>query len=217
MKKTLASVLSSALLVAACSTYDPYTNEKKTSSATKGTAFGALGGAAIGALASKNNRGKGALIGAAAGAALGGGIGYYMDEQDKVLRQELQGTGVSVTKTGNNIILNMPGNITFKTASSDLSPNFFEVLDSVAKVLNKYDKTAIEVAGHTDSTGSRDANMTLSYKRAQAVAKYLQSQKVKAARFAIEGYGPDYPAASNSTASGREQNRRVEIKLIPTE
>ncbi|MDR1476966.1 MAG: OmpA family protein [Rickettsiales bacterium] len=215
-KKLVSSMLGASLLLAACST-DPYTGESKTSNTAKGAAIGAAAGAIGGLVLGGSNRGQATWIAALGGAAVGAGVGYYMDEQDKVLRQELRGTGVGVTKTGEQITLNMPGNITFKTNSADLSADFFEVLDSVAKVLAKYDKTSIEVAGHTDSTGSRDANMTLSYRRASAVAKYLQGRKVKASRFAIEGYGPDYPAASNSTAAGREQNRRVEIKLVPTE
>ena len=99
----------------------------------------------------------------------------------------------------------------------DIHSDFFDVLNSVAKVLKKYDKTTISVNGYTDSTGTRATNMKLSYNRANTVAKYLQSQGVSAQRFSINGYGPDYPVASNKTASGRAQNRRVEIKLIPTE
>ncbi|MDR2099022.1 MAG: OmpA family protein [Rickettsiales bacterium] len=215
MKKT-ALLMSAVLLLTACATEDPYTGEKRTNKTSIGAGLGALAGGVIGAATSgSKDRGKHALTGALAGAAIGGGLGYYMDEQDKILRRELQGTGVSVAKVGDQIILNMPGNITFKTGSADLSQSFFEVLDSVAKVMNKYDKTKIEVSGHTDNTGSRAGNMTLSYQRATAVAKYLQSQKVKASRFATEGYGPDYPVASNANAAGREQNRRVEIKLLP--
>lgn len=218
MKKISLMALCASLFLTSCSTVDPYTGEKRTSKTTISAGIGALTGAAIGAATSgSKNRGKHALIGALAGATAGAGIGAYMDNQDKILRQELQGTGVSVTKLGNNITLNMPGNITFKTASYDLSPKFFDVLNSVAKVLKKYDKTTIEVVGHTDSTGARTANMTLSYNRANAVAKYLQSQGVKSSRFAVEGYGPDYPIASNGTNAGREQNRRVEIKLTPVE
>ena len=218
MKKISLLAICVSLLATSCTSVDPYTGETKASKTAVGTGIGAFAGAAIGAATSNSkNRGKHMLTGALAGAAVGGGIGVYMDNQDKLLRQELQGTGVSVSKVGNNITLNMPGNITFKTASYDISASFYDVLNSVAKVLKKYDKTKIEVIGHTDSTGTRAANMTLSYNRANAVAKYLQGQGVKASRFTIDGYGPDYPIASNSTASGREQNRRVEIKLTPVE
>lgn len=218
MKKFSLIAICASLLATSCTSVDPYTGEKKTSKTTVGAGVGALTGAVIGATTSNSkHRGKHALTGALIGATVGGGIGVYMDNQDKLLRQELQGTGVSVSKVGNNITLNMPGNITFKTASYDLSPNFFDVLNSVAKVLKKYDKTKIEVVGHTDSTGKRATNMTLSYNRANSVAKYLKNQGVKASRFTIEGYGPDYPVASNGTKAGREQNRRVEIKLTPVE
>ncbi|WP_334095084.1 OmpA family protein, partial [Helicobacter typhlonius] len=143
----------------------------------------------------------------------GGAVGGYMDIQDKKLREELQGTGVSVTKNGNEITLNMPGDITFKSGSADLSVDFYKVLNSVAKVLNKYDKTIVSVVGFTDNTGSAAKNLTLSQQRAQSVAAYLQSQKVKEARFVIEGLGESEPIASNKTAEGRAKNRRVEISL----
>ena len=136
-----------------------------------------------------------------------------MDIQNKKLREELQGTGVSVTKNGDEVILNMPGDITFKSGSADLSADFYKVLNSVAKVLNKYDKTIVSVVGYTDNTGSAAKNLTLSQQRAQSVATYLQNQKVKRERFVIEGMGQDEPIASNKTPEGRAQNRRVEISL----
>lgn len=216
MKKISLLTICASLMITSCTSVNPYTGETQVSKTAVGAGIGAFSGAAIGALTSgSKNKGKHMLTGALAGAAVGGGIGVYMDKQNEELRKSLQGTGVSVSKVGNNITLNMPGNITFKTASYDLSPNFFDVLNSVAKVLKEYDETNIEVIGHTDSTGSRATNMTLSYNRANAVAKYLQNQGVKASRFSIEGYGPDYPISSNSTSVGREKNRRVELKLTP--
>jgi outer membrane protein OmpA-like peptidoglycan-associated protein len=146
-------LLAAAVLAAGCQTIDPYTGETKTSSATKGAAIGAGAGAVLGILTgddSKERRNR-ALIGAGVGALAGGAVGSYMDNQEKKLREQLQGTGVSVTRVGDEIILNMPGNVTFQTDSSDLNPQFFSVLDSVALVLQEFDKTIIEVAGHTDS------------------------------------------------------------------
>lgn len=205
-------VLCGALLMAACTT-NPYTGESQISK----TAIGAVGagavGAGIGALVSKKNRAKGAAIGAGIGALAGGAVGGYMDIQDKQLREELQGTGVSVTKVDDEITLNMPGDITFKTGSADLSSDFYKVLNSVAKVLTKYDKTIVTVAGFTDNTGSASKNLTLSQQRAQTVATYLQNQGVKSERFVIEGLGESEPIATNSTAEGRAKNRRVEISL----
>jgi outer membrane protein OmpA-like peptidoglycan-associated protein len=214
MKKT-AIIMVGMTLLTGCVT-DATTGERRVASTTWGAGIGALGGAAVGALVSKNH-GKGALVGAAAGGLLGGGIGGYMDNQNAELRKELQGTGVSVTKVGNNVILNMPGNVTFKTNSSDLQGDFFSVLNSVAKVMNKYKKTNINVAGFTDSTGDVEFNMELSKNRAITVWNYLVSQGVDTNRFTVTGYGPERPIASNSTPAGREQNRRVEITLMPTE
>lgn len=181
------------------------------------TAIGALGtvavGAGIGALVNKKNRAKGAAIGAGVGALAGGAVGGYMDYQDKQLRKELQGTGVSVSREGDGIILNMPGDIIFKSGSDDLSSDFYKVLNSVAKVLNKYDKTIVTVVGFTDNTGSDKTNLALSKKRTESVVAYLQNQKVKTERFVVDGLGESEPIASNKTAEGRAKNRRVEISL----
>ena len=134
-----------------------------------------------------------------------------MDYQDKQLRKELQGTGVSVSREGDGIILNMPCDITFKSGSDDLSSDFYKVLNK--KVLNKYDKTIVTVVGFTDNTGSDKTNLALSKKRAESVAAYLQNQKVKTERFVVDGLGESEPIASNKTAEGRAKNRRVEISL----
>ncbi len=161
------------------------------------------------------NHGAGAIVGGLAGAAVGGGIGYYLDVQEAELRQELASTGVGVVRDNDSIRLIMPGNITFKTDSADINANFYATLNSVAKVLNKYDNSTVMVLGYTDSTGSADYNQTLSRNRANAVAAYLQGQGVAANRFEIMGMGPSNPIASNADAAGRQQNRRVEIKIIP--
>jgi len=202
-----------AILLSACTT-DPYTGESKTSSAVWGTAIGAAGGAATGALVS-GNKGKGALVGGLAGAAIGGGIGYYLDVQEAELRKELASTGVGVVREDDNIRLVMPGNVTFVTDAADINSGFYSTLNSVAKVLNKYDNSTVMVSGHTDSTGSDEYNLDLSRRRAQSVASYLMGQGVKSKRFEVIGMGKSNPIASNSSAAGRQQNRRVEIKIIP--
>ncbi|HKE43522.1 MAG TPA: OmpA family protein [Steroidobacteraceae bacterium] len=138
-----------------------------------------------------------------------------MDVQEAKLRQQLQGTGVSVTRMGDNITLNMPGNITFKTDSADLNANFFKVLDSVGLVLKEYEKTIVEVAGHTDSTGSTEYNQGLSERRAQTVAQYLEGKGVIEQRVITIGAGEAHPVATNDTAEGRQLNRRVELTLAP--
>ena len=200
-----------------CMTTDAYTGEKKVTSTTKGAGIGALAGAVLGAATGDNSkeRRKRALIGAGVGALAGGGVGAYMDRQESKLRAQLQGTGVSVTRSGNDLILNMPGNITFRTASSDLNSNFFGVLDSVGVVLKEFDKTLIDVEGHTDSDGSDTYNQQLSLERATSVGTYLQSHGVNGQRIVTFGAGEARPVASNASPDGKQQNRRVELKLQP--
>ena len=212
--KKISVLIASMSVLAACTTINPYTGQSQTSKAVWGTAIGAATGAATGALVS-NNHGAGALVGGLAGAAVGGGVGYYMDTQEAELRAELASTGVSVIRDGDNIRLVMPGNITFKTDSADINAGFYSTLNSVAKVLNKYDNSTVMVMGFTDSAGADAHNQMLSQSRANAVAAYLQGQGVKSTRFEILAMGASNPIADNSTATGRQQNRRVEIKIIP--
>ena len=218
--RTLKVILLSASLTVAlggCETLDAYTQESKTSSATKGAVVGAIAGAVVG-LASGDDaveRRQHALIGAGVGALAGGAIGGYMDRQESELRAELQGTGVSVTRIGDNITLNMPGNVTFATNSSDLSPGFFDVLTSVSKVLTEFDQTVVEVAGHSDSTGSDSYNQSLSERRSKTVSQYLYSQGIIDERLISVGLGESYPVADNGAPEGRRLNRRVEITMVP--
>lgn len=209
--KIIIPVLAAVTLVSGCTTVNPYTGQTQTAKSTWGTAIGATAGALLGSTQSS----KGALIGGLAGAAVGGGVGYYLDAQAAELRAELASTGVQVIESPDNIRLVMPGNITFKTDSSDINSSFYPVLNSVAKVLNKYDNSTVLVSGHTDNTGSSEYNLNLSRERAGSVASYLQGQGVQASRFEVMGLGYSNPIASNATASGRAQNRRVEIKIIP--
>lgn len=202
------------IFMVACATQDPYTGEDKTSNTAKGAGIGAVTGAVIGAAtSSKKDRDRGILTGAVAGAAIGGGVGYYMDQQEKKMREKLQGSGVQVKRDGDTIHLIMPGNITFETAQYNIRAQFNEVLDSVIEVLKEFDKTAVTVSGHTDSVGASDYNQTLSENRAGSVKNYLVGGGVKSGRVSSVGYGKRYPIASNDTAAGREQNRRVELKL----
>ncbi len=220
MKKQILTAISIMacfiFFLSACTTINPYTGEKQTSKLVIGAGIGAASGALIGYLtASGKRKRRNALIGAGIGAVAGGSIGYYMDVQEAKLREELRGTGVSVTRNGNNIILNMPGNITFKTGSANINTKFYGVLNSVAKVVNKYKKTYIDIKGHTDSVGSRAYNQRLSEERASSVGEYLISRNVLAERMLKIGYGEDQPIAANSTAAGRAKNRRVTIELSP--
>jgi len=218
--KSIRVILISAgisMLLAGCQTLDPYTQESKTSNAARDAAIGAVAGAVIGLVSGDNavERRRRALILAGVGALAGGAIGNYMDRQEAELRAELQGTGVSVTRIGDNITLNMPGHVTFATDSSDLSPAFFDVLNSVSKVLAKYERTVVEVAGHTDSTGSDAYNQGLSERRASSVAQYLRSQGIRSDRLITLGMGESRPVADNATVTGRQANRRVEITMVP--
>lgn len=218
MKKTILAFAVATVGLGGCMTYDPYTGEEKVSSATKGSVIGAVGGAAVGAAtSSSSDRGKGALIGAASGAAVGGGIGYYMDRQEAKLRRQLEGSGVRVVRNGDQIDLIMPGNITFNTDQSSIRPAFTDTLESVALVLKEFDQTTIRIEGHTDSTGSDSYNQLLSESRASSVRDFLLNRGVQPGRTRAVGYGERYPVASNDTAAGREQNRRVELTLVPME
>lgn len=215
MKYILAIILSFAII--GCTTTDPYSGEQKTSNTAKGAGIGAVAGAVLGAATGDNakDRRERALKGAALGGVVGGGVGNYMDRQEAKLRQELAGTGVQVRREGDNLYLVMPGNITFATNSADIRSDFYDVLNSVAKVLAEFNKTSIKVTGHTDSTGGDTINQPLSERRADSVAMYLRSQKVSSARIQSYGYGSRYPVANNDSASGREANRRVELELVP--
>ncbi|ROU02116.1 glycine zipper 2TM domain-containing protein [Marinobacter sp. R17] len=216
MKKTIMALSVAVVTLNGCMTYDPYTGEEKVSNATKGSVIGAVTGAAIGAAtSSKSDRGKGALIGAAAGGAAGGGIGYYMDRQEADLRHKLEGTGVRVQRNGNQIQLIMPGNITFDVDQSSIRSSFTDVLESVSLVLEEYDETIIQIDGYTDSTGSASYNQLLSERRASSVRDFLLNQGIASNRTRATGHGENNPIASNSTESGRAQNRRVELTLVP--
>ncbi len=155
------------------------------------------------------------LQAAGIGALAGGGIGYYMDRQEAELRKQLRATGVSVERDGDNINLIMPGNITFVAAGHDLNADFYRVLDSVVLVLQEFNQTLIVVAGHTDSRGSDSYNQALSERRADSVASYLLGKGVLDARIDTVGFGEKAPIADNGTDSGRAQNRRVELSLLP--
>ena len=209
--------IAASVAVSACTTLDPYTGEEQTSRAQRGAIIGAVSGAVAGLITgdSSMERKKRALVGAGLGALAGGAVGAYQDRQEMQLRTQLEGSGVSVSRIGDNITLNMPGNITFATGSADLNAGFFAVLDSVALVVNEFEQTVIEVAGHTDSTGSDAFNQQLSVRRASSVTSYLVSQQVLGDRIIPVGMGEARPIADNSTDAGRQMNRRVELTLVP--
>ena len=216
--KKLAIVTVASFAMAACVTTDPYTGQQKASNTAIGTglgaAAGALGGLIVGEATGADTRDS-VLIGAGIGALTGGGIGLYMDRQEAELRTQLQGTGVSITRVGNNIVLNMPSNITFGVDQDAIKPEFYNVLGSVTLVVAKFNRTLIDVYGHTDSDGSEDYNLGLSQRRATSVASFLADHNVDSRRLVVRGYGESQPIASNATAAGKAANRRVEIQLTP--
>ena len=199
-----------AAMLTACTT-NPYTGEQE---ASKAATYGGGAAAVCGLLGALDSREKAAKAALACGL-VGVGVGAYMDAQEAKLREQLQGTGVQVVREGDNIRLIMPGNITFETDSYNLKSQFFSVLNSVGLVLAEYHETTMRVTGHTDNTGSRDYNQKLSQQRADSVATYLAGQGVARSRMIVQGVAFDQPIASNASAEGRAQNRRVELYILP--
>jgi outer membrane protein OmpA-like peptidoglycan-associated protein len=212
---TVAAVTAVAVALAGCEAMDSFANDPEKAKTRRGAGYGAAAGAVVGLLTAGSNPFKSAMIGAAAGALVGGAVGNYMDRQEAKLRQQMAGTGVDVVRNGDHITLDMPGNVTFAFDSADLNSQFYPVLDKVAGTLTEFDKSVIEVAGHTDSVGSDQYNQTLSERRANSVAAYLGSHGVPGARVVTVGAGEAHPVASNDTEDGRAQNRRVEITIVP--
>ena len=208
------TLLAAMLPLSACVT-DPETGNRTISKAAIGGIGGALGGYLIGDLVGGRRDRSEKIVGAGIGALAGAGVGYYMDEQERKLRQQTAGTGINIIRDGDNLVLDMPSEITFGVDSANIDPSFRSTLDQVASTLTQYEKTYVDVLGHTDSTGSDAYNQALSERRASSVADYLSSRGVQSARLATRGYGESQPKASNLDAAGRSANRRVEIRLVP--
>lgn len=203
-----------ALTTTACVT-DPTTGTKHLSKAAIGGVGGALGGYLLGDLVGGKRDRTEKIVGAGIGAVAGAGIGAYMDAQEKKLREKTAGTGVDVVRDGDNLLLRMPSGITFAYDSDAVQPHFQPTLNEVASVLTQYPKTYIDIYGHTDADGSEAYNQGLSQRRATSVQNYLAAKGVQSVRMATKGYGETQPIASNETAEGKAQNRRVEIKIVP--
>lgn len=184
----------------------------------RNTAIGAAGGAAVGAaaglLVGGNDR-RNALVGAGIGLLAGAAVGQYLDRQQRQLEQDLAGTGAEVERQGNQLLVNMPSNITFDTDKSNIKPQFNPVLDQVASTFNQYPESYIDVIGHTDSQGPDAYNQALSERRAASVSNALAGRGVNRARLAQFGMGETQPVATNDTAEGRAANRRVELRITP--
>lgn len=220
MKKSILLLTVSTMILASCqTTTDPLTGQAQRNNTAGGAALGALIGAGAGFLIARNKSGsdqrKAALIGAGIGGLTGAGIGNYMDRQEQELRQELQNSGVSVSRSGNSIVLNMPSNVTFGSDSATVNPNFASVLNSVAIILNKYPQTLLDIDGHTDSSGDDNYNQQLSERRAVSVGQYLQGKGTDPRRLLVVGYGETRPIAPNDNEQGKAINRRVEVRIAP--
>lgn len=213
-KLITAAALSALTVTTACTT-DPETGERRISKAAIGGIGGALGGYLLGDLVGGRRDRTEKIVGAGIGALAGAGVGYYMDEQEKKLRQQTAGTDIDVIRNGDDLILNMPSSVTFDTNSYAIKPEFRSTLNQVATTLRDYEKTYIDIYGHTDSTGGDAINIPLSENRARSVADYLSANGVQSARIGTRGFGSSQPVASNATPEGRAANRRVEIKLSP--
>jgi len=218
-KVILVSASIAALLGAsACTTTDPYSSAPRRNNTGTGVIAGALGGALLGYLTNTSNSEEGrknALIGAGIGALGGAAVGQYMDRQQRELEAELSGSGVGVARQGDNLVLRMPSDVTFASNQSSINTRFYATLDDVAGVLNRYDQSVVDIVGHADADGADDYNLNLSRQRASSVAQYLVSRNVLADRLYVDGRGESAPIASNATAEGKAQNRRVEILIRP--
>jgi outer membrane protein OmpA-like peptidoglycan-associated protein len=206
MKKTMIAVALSTFVLSGCAS--------NVSNTQKGAGIGAVIGALVGKGTGDNDK-KRYVWGAALGALAGSAIGNYMDKQEEAFREELADSGVKVYREGDSIRLSIPGNITFATDSDAIVTGFYPVLEDVAKVLNRYDKTKLSIEGHTDSVGDANYNRELSMQRANSVATYLQATNVAANRLQTLGMGESRPIANNDSAQGRQENRRVELRVIP--
>jgi len=183
----------------------------------KGAAIGAGAGGAVGGVIGYASGATvaGILIGAAVGGVAGGFIGNYMDKQAAEIERDIE--GAKVERVGEGIKITFSSGILFDVDKSNLKDPYKGELSQLATILNKYEDTNILLAGHTDSTGSDEYNLGLSSRRAESVANYLATQNVNRVRFSTEGYGKTDPIASNETAEGRAQNRRVEVAIWANE
>jgi outer membrane protein OmpA-like peptidoglycan-associated protein len=216
IKSVLIAALAGSMLVstAGCTT-DPVTGEQRISKAAIGGIGGALGGYLLGDLVGGRRDRTEKIVGAGIGGIAGAGIGAYMDKQERDLRARTAGTDVQVIRQGDDLLLNIPSGINFAYDSATVQPQFQRTLDQVAGVLGEYNRTYVDVYGHTDSTGSDAYNQGLSEQRARSVADYLSGHGVQAARIGTRGFGETQPIDSNETEEGRAKNRRVEIKIVP--
>jgi len=208
LRKAIIVAVSGSMLVGCAE------NVRNNPNTAGGAIIGALGGAAIGTLFGGSDR-RNALIGAGIGMLAGAAVGQYMDRQERELRADLAGTGAVVNRDGDSLLVSFPANVTFGVDSAAIRPGFYRTLDDVSATLNRYPQSYLDVVGHTDSTGSEAYNQALSERRAGSVSNYFRSRGVEPARIASYGMGETQPVASNADSYGRQQNRRVELRITP--
>jgi outer membrane protein OmpA-like peptidoglycan-associated protein len=200
-----------ALTLVGCAT-------KMQTGALVGSGIGAAVGAGVGQAVGRDTRSTllGAGIGAVVGGLAGGAIGHYMDNQEASMRQALANVeGASIQRDRDILAVTFKSDYLFAVNSYTLLPGAYDELNRVANVLRQYPETIIQIAGHTDSTGSFDANQRLSERRAESVRNALVGMGVNSSRFSLIGYGQSRPIANNNTEAGRQLNRRVEVRIIP--
>lgn len=208
---TIIASVSGLAVLGAC--MDPDGTYNNTAS---GALIGSAGGAAIGALIADDER-KGAAIGALVGGAAGAAIGYNLEQQEAELRNQIGGSGAIITNLGDRLVVTLPEGITFDTDSATVKASLYGPLQSVANSLQQYPASIIQVVGHTDSVGDAAYNQSLSERRAGSIASVLIGDGVSSNRIRTVGMGERQPIASNDTPAGRQQNRRVDINIIPTQ
>jgi len=207
--------LISVLGLAACE--PAYLQDPNQNRTRDGAIVGGMLGGFLGAISSDNNRGRNAVLGAAAGAALGGAIGYSLDQQAADLRASMANQDISIVNRGDHLMVTMPEGILFDTDSAAIRAGLQADLRAMARNLQEYRNSTVDVIGHTDNTGSAEYNQDLSARRASAVAGVLLEAGVDPARVRSFGRGENEPVATNLTPEGRQQNRRVEIIIRPVE
>ena len=183
----------------------------------KGVLIGGASGAVLGGVIGhqSDNTAVGAILGAVVGGAAGGIIGNYMDKQAEEMQRDLE--GATIERVGEGIMITFDSGILFDVDKYDLRDQAKLNIEKLAVILNKYEDTNILLAGHTDSDGSDDYNMTLSERRARSVANYLAANNVASGRMTVTGFGETQPVADNSTAEGKQANRRVEVAVMANE
>jgi len=217
--KRFAVFLVIAVFTAGCVT-DEYGNRRPMTEAERYALIGAASGAVVGALAKKDNRSKGALIGAVGGGIAGVAVGSYMDSQkkdfEKVLASEVSTGAIEIQKVNqNDLLITMTSQTAFDFDSTQIKPGFYATMDKIANVVVRYGKTHLTIVGHTDNVGANQYNQTLSERRAKAVNDYLINKGILLQRLESAGRGETAPRATNATEEGRRLNRRVEIIIEP--